>query len=67
MPSAEYHLRQAELAVRLANAEPDPDKARALHEVAVSFYEKTERANLRGLDAAGSHRASVAKGKPGPH
>jgi len=54
MPSAEYHLRQAELAVRLANAEPDPDKDRALHELAVSFYEKAERANLRGPNAASS-------------
>lgn len=44
MASAEYHLRQAELAARLALAEQEPTKAAALHLLALEQYDKAERA-----------------------
>ncbi|MHC2257145.1 hypothetical protein ACVILK_006837 [Bradyrhizobium embrapense] len=46
VPSAEYHLRQAELAARLALAETKPDKASALHVLALEHYDKATRAGL---------------------
>jgi hypothetical protein len=44
VPSAEYHLRQAETAARLALAEPDPEKAAALNLLALEHYSKAEQA-----------------------
>ena len=48
MPSAEYYLKQAELAARLALAESNPDKARALHVLALDYYAKADQAKAEG-------------------
>ncbi len=47
MPSAEYHLRQAELAARLALAEAEPSKAAALHVLALEQYDKAAKAGAK--------------------
>jgi hypothetical protein len=52
VPSAEYHLRQAEVAARLALAESEPAKAAALHLLALEQYDKAGKARA-GTDAAG--------------
>ncbi|WFU46015.1 hypothetical protein QA640_45415 (plasmid) [Bradyrhizobium sp. CB82] len=44
MPSADYYLKQAELAARLALAESDPEKAQALHILALQNYDKADKA-----------------------
>jgi hypothetical protein len=44
MPSAEYYLKQAETASRLALTESEPAKMRALHLLALQFFDKAERA-----------------------
>jgi hypothetical protein len=44
LPSAEYHLRQAEIASRMALIESDPAKLRALHLLAMEHYDKAEKA-----------------------
>lgn len=40
MPTAEYYLKQAEIASRMALAEPDAEKARAMHVMALEFFDK---------------------------
>jgi hypothetical protein len=40
VPSADYYLKQAELAARLALTESDPEKAKVAHLLAVEFYDK---------------------------
>jgi hypothetical protein len=42
--SPQYHLRQAEVVARLALAESDPEKAAALHVLALEHYDKAEQA-----------------------
>jgi hypothetical protein len=42
--SAEYYLKQAETAARLALAESDPAKAQAMHILALEFYDKADKA-----------------------
>ena len=44
MASPEYHLRQAEIVARLALAESAPEKAAALHLLALEHYDKAEQA-----------------------
>ncbi|MCK1679539.1 hypothetical protein IVA87_08705 [Bradyrhizobium sp. 147] len=44
VPTAEYYLKQAEIAARMALAEPDPEKARAMHILALRFFDKAHRA-----------------------
>ena len=46
MPTAEYHLKQAEIAAHLALAEPDPKKAAAFHLMALDHFDKAEKAKL---------------------
>ncbi|TYO60899.1 hypothetical protein FXV83_41205 [Bradyrhizobium hipponense] len=43
VPSADYYLKQAEIASRLALAEPDPEKARAMHVLALELFDKAAR------------------------
>ena len=38
MLTAQYHLKQAEVAARMALAEPDPEKAAALHVLALEHF-----------------------------
>lgn len=40
----EYYLKQAEIASRMALAEPDPEKARAMHINSLGFFDKAYRA-----------------------
>ncbi|MCK1711295.1 hypothetical protein [Bradyrhizobium sp. 143] len=44
MPSVDYYLKQAEIASRLALAEPDPEKSRAMHVLALELYDKAHQA-----------------------
>lgn len=44
MPSAEYYLRQAEVASRMALTEPNSERARILHVLALEYFDKAERA-----------------------
>jgi hypothetical protein len=46
VPSSDYYLKQAQLAARLALAESNPDKARALNVLALQHYEKAEKAKV---------------------
>jgi hypothetical protein len=46
LPSSDYYLKQAELAARLALTESDPHKARALHVLALEYYDKAEKAKV---------------------
>jgi hypothetical protein len=52
VPSAEYYLRQAEVAARLALAESEPTKAAALHLLALEQYHKAEKAKAAEAIAA---------------
>jgi len=47
VPTAEYYLKQAEIASRLALAEPDPEKARAMHILALAYYDKAYLAQVQ--------------------
>ena len=54
LPSSEYYLKQAQLAARLALAEADPEKARALNVLALECFEKAEKAKVEeARDKAG--------------
>ncbi|MDH2352569.1 hypothetical protein QCM80_18195 [Bradyrhizobium sp. SSUT112] len=44
MASPEYYLRQAEIASRMALAESNPEKARALHVLALDYFDRAEKA-----------------------
>lgn len=46
MPTAEHHLKQAEIAARLALAEPEPKKAAAIPVMALDHFDKAEKAKL---------------------
>lgn len=52
MPAAEYYLKQAEIASRMALAEPDPEKARAMHIMALDFFDKAHRASIKDTGPA---------------
>lgn len=52
VPSADYYLKQAELAARLALTESDPEKAKAAHLLAVEFYDKADKARAEGVPAS---------------
>jgi hypothetical protein len=56
--SAEYYLRQAETAARLALAESDPAKARAMHILALEFYDKADKARTEQTPPASLVRRS---------
>jgi hypothetical protein len=47
VPSAEYFVKQAELAARLALAESDPEKARAMHILALEHYDRADKARAQ--------------------
>ncbi|WP_167771165.1 hypothetical protein [Bradyrhizobium niftali] len=47
MPTAEYYLKQAEIASRMALAEADPEKARAMHILALAYYDKAYLAQVQ--------------------
>jgi hypothetical protein len=44
MPTAQYHLKQAQIAARLALVEPDADKAARLNLLALEHFDKAEKA-----------------------
>ena len=50
MPSAEYYLKQAELAARLALAESDPEKAQAMHILTLEHYDKADKARAHSSE-----------------
>lgn len=52
MPSDEYYLRQAEVTARMALAESDPDKAEALHVLALKYFDKAEKARAGQMTPA---------------
>jgi hypothetical protein len=64
--STEYHLRQAELAVRLALAEAEPAKALALQLLALEHYDKAEKAKeiTAGVQLPSSERHPGRLGGP---
>jgi hypothetical protein len=47
VPTAEYFIKQAEIAGRMALAEPDPEKARAMHILALEYYDRAYRAQIQ--------------------
>jgi hypothetical protein len=47
VPTAEYYLKQAEIASRMALAEPDSEKAKAMHILALQYYDKAYLAQVR--------------------
>jgi hypothetical protein len=47
VPTAEYYLKQAEIASRMALSEPDSQKARAMHILALDYFDKAYRAQVR--------------------
>lgn len=47
MPTTEYYLKQAEIASRMALAESDPEKAKAMHILALEHYDKAYLAQVR--------------------
>jgi len=47
VPTAEYYLKQAEIASRMALAESDPEKARAMHILALTYYDKAYLAQVQ--------------------
>lgn len=50
MPGPEYYLKQAQIAARLALAEADPEKARALNLLALSYFDKADKAKAEQTD-----------------
>jgi hypothetical protein len=44
--SSEYYLKQAETAARLALVEPDPVKAKALHLMALDYFDRADKAKV---------------------
>lgn len=52
MPSADYYLKQAEIASRMALTEPDPEKARAMHIMALDFFDKAHLASKEDMGPA---------------
>jgi hypothetical protein len=44
--TSEYHLKQAGVAARMALAEPDPEKAAALHVLALEHFAKAKLEEL---------------------
>jgi hypothetical protein len=63
MPSAEYYLKQAETASRLALAESDPAKIRAMHLLALEFFDKAERAKAGQPTPAPSYTSQSQRKK----
>ncbi|QIG96789.1 hypothetical protein [Bradyrhizobium sp. 6(2017)] len=55
MPSAEYYLKQAETASRMALAESNPVKMRAMHLLALEMFDKAKQAE------AGEHHQPQGK------
>ena len=54
LPGSEYYLKQAQLAAHLALVESNPEKARALHILALDYYDKAEKAKVEeARDKAG--------------
>jgi hypothetical protein len=54
LPSAEYYLKQAQLAAHLALTESDAVKARALHVLALEYFAKADKAKVeQARDKAG--------------
>lgn len=51
VPTAEYYLKQAEIASRMALAEPDPEKARAMHIMSLDYFDKAHRASVKNTEA----------------
>ena len=58
MATAEYYLKQAEIASRMALAEPDAEKARAMHIMALDFFDKAYRAQSKDTPAPQEKPAS---------
>ena len=52
MPSADYFLKQAEIAARMALAEPDAAKVRAMHILALEYFDKARRASTEAATPA---------------
>jgi hypothetical protein len=48
--TAQYHLKQAEVAARMALAEPDPTKAAAFHVLALEHFAKAKLKEPAPLD-----------------
>jgi hypothetical protein len=44
VPTVEYYTRQAEVTARMALAESEPEKAEALHVLALQYFDKAEKA-----------------------
>jgi hypothetical protein len=58
LPSADYYLKQAQIAARLALAESNPDKARALHFLVLDYYDKADKAKAEEARAEGDVSAA---------
>ncbi|MDN4983927.1 hypothetical protein KUL72_12285 [Bradyrhizobium arachidis] len=44
-------MKQAEIAARMALTEPDPEKARAMHIMALDFFDKAHRASIKNIES----------------
>ena len=59
MPSSDYHQRQAELLIDLANTTRDPDTARQLAAMAAEHIELCDQAKISAiLSDVGEHAAA---------
>ena len=63
VPSAEYYLKQAQLAAQFALAESDPEKAQAMHVLALEQYDKADRARVE--DTPPAYQLPNAEGDEG--
>lgn len=52
MATDEYYLRQAEVTAGMAAAESDPERAEALHVLALKYFDKAERARAGRITPA---------------
>lgn len=67
MPSAEYYLKQAQVAARLALTEADPEKARVLNVLSMEYFRKAEQAKPdRNAGTAKAPEAALIH-KDAPH
>ena len=54
-------MKQAKLAARLALAESDPEKSRAMHILALEYYDKADRVRTPETPALGRESASITE------
>jgi hypothetical protein len=59
VPSEEYFLKQAEIAARIALAEPEAEKARAMHILALEYFDRAHKARTEAVPSPTPERATA--------